>query len=286
MDASDLSHYSVYRTVIEQVMTGTESLPSLPSITLKVRQEISNPNTTNRRLVAIIEKDPALCALIIKNVSNPLFNTAAKPKDLEGILSILGMSRLNEIVMLHSVKSLYTMKNPQLKALYQSAWNRLITKATMSGVIAKLIRFPDAGQVMVTSLLTEVGTLAVLSALNQVDTVPDRATYIRLCREYSKSLGIIMLNKWGMTGVYVDVLKGIGQWSLSESDKMELVDVINLGLYQSILWQQSGDDLPDIEDIAAFHKMPAMVKEVKENNILTALENRREDINQMVSILM
>lgn len=286
MATNDLSHYSVYRTVIEQVMRGTESLPSLPSITIKVRQELSSPNTTNRRLAEIIEKDPALCALIVKNASNPYFNTAAKPKDLEGILRILGMTKINEIVMLHSVKSLYTMRNPEIKSLYHLTWERLITKAIMSSVLANLLRFPGSDQIMVTSLLTEVGTLAVLSALNQVDNIPEPETYIRLCREYSMSLGVIILNKWGMNSTYVDALKKLGKWDLSQDDTIVLTDVLNLGLYQSILWQNSQHDLPPIHEIAAYNKLPTIFKDLQKSNILTVLENKRDEINEMLSILM
>lgn len=286
MQPKDLSHYSVYRTVIEQVMEGTESLPSLPSITIKVRNELVNPYTSNSKLAGIVEKDPALCALVIKSASNPLFNTASKPKNLEGTISLLGMGKLNDIVMLHSVKSLYIMRDPQLKTLYKLAWRRLITKATMSSLLAKTLKIPDADQVMITSLLTEVGTLAVLSALNNVPQTPDTQTYFRLCREYSKSLGVIILNKWGLGENYIKVIKNIGLWDKSEGDSIDVVDVINLGLYQSILWQKTEHDLPPLQDISVYKKLPPLVSNVHEDNILMILESRREMINRMVSVML
>ena len=40
------SHYELYRGVIAKVLNNQEDLPSLPAITLKIRQAINNPDTS------------------------------------------------------------------------------------------------------------------------------------------------------------------------------------------------------------------------------------------------
>ena len=285
MAHTNISNYSIYRTVINQVMEGTENLPSLPSLTLKIRRAIHDPNATAPKLAALIEQDPALCAMLMKYVSSPMYRTRQQPTTLEGVISILGMGTVDNVIMLHSVKSLFIMDKPQLKSLYTLAWKRLITKAATSTVVAEILKFHPADQIMISSLLTEIGTLAVLSALKDSEYIPDEETYFELCRQYSKSLGVILLKKWAVDESYVDILKQIGEWNKTPEPDLNAIDVINLGLYQAVVYLSPAANLPPITDLVAYRKLSEEYNEVDGYQRLKVLLDKQERLETVISSL-
>lgn len=286
MNEHELGHYSVYRTVIENVMHGQESLPSLPAQTLRIRNELINPNTDNDRLASLIESDPSLCALIMKHVNNPLFYRTMAPASLASAIARMGMEALDSVVMFHSVRSLYVMRNPALKQLYKLSWKRIITKAVLSQVLAKAIRFSNQNSILMSCLLSEIGSLSVLSALDREEFVLDENIYVRLCREYSKSLGIIILSKWGLHSPYVNTIRSLGQWGQERGPGLDVVDIINLGLYQAILRLQESPSLPPLQEIISYQHLPVGYQTMNDDQSLRILDDHQETIDNMLRDLI
>lgn len=252
------SDYSVYRDVINQLMSGNEQLPSLPSITFEIRRALEQPDISFLSLSKLITKDPSLSALLLKCASSPQFNTHLPPQNLLDVVRILGINQVERITMAHSIKSLFTIHSSQHKRLFIDAWNRIALKASVSTYIAKQLGViagtvtPD--HALLGSLLSEVGTLAVLSAFKKQQT-PELAVYVALCREYSKSLGIIMLKKWQVSDEYTGVIRQTGNWSGENPGPFNLSDIINLGLYHSLKIRKVGRNLPPINELTAFTKI-------------------------------
>lgn len=57
---SQSPNYNFYSIVISQVMRDQEQLPSLPSLTLKIRTAIADPNASGDSLAELISIDPSL----------------------------------------------------------------------------------------------------------------------------------------------------------------------------------------------------------------------------------
>lgn len=253
--------YSVYRDVVNQLMSGNEQLPSLPSITFEIRRALEQPDISFLSLSKLIAKDPSLSALLLKCASSPQFNANLPPQNLLEVVRVLGMNQVERITMAHSIKSLFTIHSSQHKRLFIDAWNRIALKASVSTYIAKQLGIaagivtPD--HALLGSLLSEVGTLAVLSAFKKQQT-PESAIYVALCREYSKSLGTIMLKKWQVSDEYINVIRQTGEWAANSAGPINLSDTINLGLYHSLKIRKLGKDLPAINTLAAYAKIPPL----------------------------
>ena len=275
------NQYEVYRSIIKKVLEDKEHLPSLPSLTMKVRQAIMSSNTTVETLAQLIGRDPALSALLMKSAASPLYRTVSQPNTLEGVISLMGMEAVGSVIMVHSVKSLFPMRKAALVKLFNLSWKRQITKASMSALIAKQLRYQPAEEALVASLLTEVGTLAVLSAFSSSDDIPDEETYFALCRDYSKSLGSILLIKWNVDKKLIDTVKNCGQWTKSTRGPMHLVDVINLALYHTVLRTQSNPDLPPWQQIAAYRKLSLSQNIIGENGELLLVSEHQDEIDEI-----
>lgn len=273
--------YSVYREVVAQLMAGDERLPSLPIITHEVRRTLDKPNASFVSLSRVIAKDPSLSALLLKYVSTAAVYHGTQPQNLLDVIRLLGFAQVQRITMVHTVKSLFAIHSSQHKRLFVEAWNRVAFKASVSTFVAKETHAVTPDHALLGSLLSEIGTLAVLSAFRKGQPVPDKETFIALCREYSKSLGVIMLKKWNVDEEYIRVIRGAGAWFATDGKVFNLTDVINLGLYYSLKLRQAAKDLPPVITLSAYEKLSEPVNALTPSGDLEMIVRRTAEIKSL-----
>lgn len=250
------SDYTVYREVVAKLMSGQEELPGLPTITLDIRTALTRPELPLTTLTSLIARDPSLSALLVKYACNGL-NGRETPQTLLDVVRLLGTEQVGRVTMLHSVRSLFTLHSAGHKRLFIEAWDRLILKSSTSSFLAKVFALPKVtpDHALLASLLSEIGTFAILSAFKTRSSIPTRDVYITLCREYSKSIGIIMLKKWAVDDAYVQVVRKAGDWKADAAEPFGLVDIVNLGLYHALKTKVSSNKLPPLQDLSAYGKL-------------------------------
>ncbi len=273
------TQYEIYRSIIKRVLDDNEGLPSLPTITLKIRQAIDNENTTVDTLAQLVSRDPALTALLMKCAASPLYRTVSQPTTIQGVISLMGMPAVGSVVMTHSLKSLFPIHNTALRKLFNHTWKRQITKGSMAALIGKKLYYHPAEEALTASLLSEVGTLAVLSAFSASKDIPSEETYFALCRDYSKSLGTILLTKWNVDKRLIDTVKNCGQWQYTEPGKTSLIDVINLALYQTVMRTKSNPNLPRLKDLAAYQKLLSPFNAIDKDGGLLIVSDHQDEID-------
>lgn len=275
--------YAVYRTVIKHVLSDSERLPSLPTITLRIRKAISDPNATAQSLAQLIGKDPALSALLIKSASSPLYRRAVAPKTLADVIALLGFANVNSLVMVHSVRSLFVLRSPVMKQLFNHTWQRLVVKTALASFFAQRFGYRPMDEAQMATLLSEIGSLAVLAALNENNHTPDPATYYKLCRHYSKSLGSVLLNKWNVDKSFVVVLKQSGHWEQTEGSNISLIDIVNLSIYHTVLLTNRNADLPALPSLAAYHKLSESQQQCSRSNCLAVVTEHKSEIQDFIN---
>ncbi|MDH4610061.1 HDOD domain-containing protein [Pseudomonas sp. BN102] len=279
------SDYSIYRRVVTQLMNGEEQLPSLPMITLDIRRALVDPNVTVARLKQVISKDPALSALLMKHASSIMFRSAQPPKTLEDVIRLLGLQEVDRITLVHSLKSLFTLHSAAHKQLFIGVWGRLTRQASISAVLARPLGFLSADHALLASLLSDVGELAVLSAFKDASQVPTPDVYARLCREYGKSLGVIVLKKWAVDDGYIDVVRSAGQWDAGSGSRVDLIDLVNLGLYHALRDEGRFAQLPPIVELAAYRKLAPPQDTLDAGGGLALVSAQQDAIQRMASLL-
>jgi len=287
---ASIAEYAIYRTTIDQIMQGDERLPSLPALTMQIRKASGDANITIPRLSGLIARDPSLVVQVMRYASSPIYRTQQPPKSLDDAIRLLGIPCVDNLVMLHSIKSLFIIQNPKLKKLFNVAWKRQTVKAAMSLFLARKLGINPADEALVASLLSEVGTLAILSALTEVANTPDLKTYYSLCRQYSKSLGSIILKKWSLGNHYTDVIKHCGDWQPHTSTNntlaaLNISDIINLALYHSIALANKHHNLPPLVQLEAFQKLPAPFNLTDKNGLLTLVSEHLGEIGRSAKTL-
>jgi HD-like signal output (HDOD) protein len=284
MDATQ-SDYSIYRQLVTQLMNDQEQLPSLPMLTLEIRRALARPEVSMALLVSLISRDPALSALLMKYASSALLRTRVAPKTLQDVLRVLGMQQVDRVVMLHSVKSLFVLHSAGHKSLFMDAWQRLTLKASICGFLARKVGQVPADHAVLASLLSEVGSLAVLSAFKGGDLLPTPARYYSLCQAYSKSLGVMLLKKWAVDDAYVDIVREAGNWALQRQRQVELLDLVNLSLFHVIRHANNAASLPALTSLAAYTKLNSEHNAVAADGSLALVSQHWDEIHALAAVL-
>jgi HD-like signal output (HDOD) protein len=278
--------YAEYQSALSQLLEHEAQLPLLPSIAQDIRHALARPDSCAHSLSKVIERDPQLSQLLLRYASSVMMSNHAAPQSVFEAARILGMAQLERVTMLHSVKSLFSGNTQAYTRLFAASWDRLITKASMSALIAKKVGQVAPDDALLGSLLSEVGTLAVLSTFKTgALPVPSPDVYVNLCREFAKSLGIALLQAWELDGDYQQLVRQVGNWQAAEHEPLGLIDVVNLGLYHSLKARMTANRLPPISHLVAYQKLPEKHSAITDTNELEIVVMHRDEIRAIADSL-
>ena len=280
---TDKNLEALYQEVLDIVLKDDVRLPSMPDIAMKVRAAIAKDSTTNVSLTAIIAKDPALTAYLVQAASSPIYRRSMPPRTLAEVVSLLGFAATNSLVMIHGTRNMVELKSPAAKKLFSYTWERLVVKTSVASFLAQRFKYRPVEQVQMAMLLTEVGSLAVLSTMLSTSETPDSEIYFQMCRQYSKQIGSAALRKWGVDQTVIDVLDDCGRWKETWEEKLNLVDIANLSLYYTVLMTTENPTLPDLESLAAYQKIPEDMRACSKPNWLDLITENNDEIQSIIS---
>lgn len=276
--------YAVYRELVTQLMQGQECLPSLPRLTLQIRTALQSDNVGSAELARLIALDPALSALLVKHASSAWYRQARAPQGLSGVIQLLGHRQVGSITMAHSLKSLFTLHSPAYQRLFREAWQRQVLKAGHCAALARSLGVAPE-HALLAGLLSEVGSLVLLSAFKDQQQPPSTEYYHRLCREFSRSLGVILLKRWAVDETFVMVIRQAGHWEASNGPQLDSLDLVNLVLHQLIGERDATAELPPLEALAAYAKLPPAHQLQNPPGHLWLFETHRDEAEELARSL-
>lgn len=280
------SDYVDYKSAVSALLSHPENFPRLPAITQNIREALVRSDSCANSLSKLIERDTELSQLLLRYASSVMMHNHMPPQTVFDVVRILGMAQVERITMLHAVKDLFRGNTQAYTRIFAASWDRLINKASMSALIAKKVGRVAPDYALLGSLLSEVGTLAVLSVFKSGDLpVPNSETYVNLCREFAKSLGIALLQDWKMDDEYLRLVKQVGNWQAGENEPFGLIDVVNLGLYHSLKARMTANRLPAITHLAAYQKLSAKHNAITDTNELELVVTNRDEIRAIADSL-
>lgn len=266
---------SIYRDLVAAMMRGEETLPSLPQLTLQIRSALSQPDTSQTELERLISRDPALAALLLKHASGALYRRARPAQSLRDAIDLLGLRQVGSITMAHSLKSLCVLRSPTYQRLYLEVWRGLVIKASTSAVLARELGGAAPETALLASMLTDIGKLVVLSAFMDNEAPVDVEQFKRLCRESARSLGVLLLKRWDVEAVYVDVARHAGDWQRDSGERLQLIDLVNLARYHVLPDHPS---LPPLAELPAYRKLAAPHNRLDARGRLALVAEQRDQV--------
>lgn len=98
---------------LHDLITGIQTLPSLPSMYREIRTKLQDPDVSIRDIAEIIESDPAMTARIIKIANSGFYSLKRKVTSAMDAASLIGLETLAALVLSKGLSSQF--ENTKLK---------------------------------------------------------------------------------------------------------------------------------------------------------------------------
>lgn len=280
------SEYASYRDVVSRLIKTPDQFPQLPSITQDIRQALVRTDISMAEAARLLSCDSVLSNILLRYASSVMMSHHMPPQNMFDVVRVLGMRQVERITLVHAIKSLFSGNTQAYTRIFAVAWDRLVQKAAASAFIAKKVGRVAPDYALLGSLLSEVGTLAVLAAFKSGQlAVPSADIYVSLCREFAKDYGALLLENWGVEAEYIQLIRRVGNWYMGENEPFGLVDVVNLGLYHALKARMTPQRLPPITNLAAYQKLSDKHNAITDTNELELVVVSRDDIRLIADSL-
>jgi HD-like signal output (HDOD) protein len=281
----DQEEYNLYREVIARLISGEDPLLELPAVTVEIRRALENMNTSAFSLSKLVAQDEALSDQLLRYASSVAVHSMMPPQNILDVVRILGMDQVGRITMVYTIKCLFTPQSAAHKRLFLAAWDRVILKASTAAFLAKSLGYVIPDHALLGSLMTEIGTLAVLSTFKPGQPLPTNELFIKLCREFAKPLGEMILDAWQIEPEYIELVRNTGNWKGRADQPFDLIDVVNLGLYHSLKARMVGRSLPALSELSAYRKLTHPKNFITDTNELEIVVIGRDIIKAIAESL-
>ena len=266
----------------KEFVSGQFSIPALPTIALKVKQAVQDPNMDMAKLGQVVSLDPPFTAFLINMANSPLFRGVANIDTLPNALGRIGLESTRNSAMIFAVRSLLRTRDPLCKKLLTLVWKQSRQVAALAFVIARHSKAADPNRALIAGMFHNVGMIPLLVKLTQQKhrekEIMDNWSQIT---RTANNIGARVLAYWGLEDDLIAVAKGARQWKLKQREP--LVDLVNLAIWHSLIGRSEFKQLPRLQELNYFKKHPMLETDASES--LLFVKEARQELEKMTQAL-
>ena len=151
---------------LKPLISRIQSLPSVPTLYLKIMEELRSPNATTKRVGEIIVQDPAMSAKILQLVNSAFFGLSKPVSDPLRAVHLLGLDTVRTLVL--SAHVFKQFDSAQMKGInLDELWHHGSIVGSFARQIARCEHSDEmtCGDAMMAGILHDVGQLILLANL-------------------------------------------------------------------------------------------------------------------------
>ncbi len=192
--------------MLQQKIVQCPDLPLLPAVALAVLKYTDNERIEIADLAAIIARDPALCAKLLRVVNSSMYGLNRQVTDITQAAALLGVQGVRTLIMGFSLVNVFQGKKSG-GFNHLQYWRRWMYAATAGREIASHVYPNRREECFVAALLMDIGVLALDRVLGE----RYRAAWDRISSH--TDLPLIETHMFGMDHAEVGQLLAM-QWKL------------------------------------------------------------------------
>lgn len=189
-------------------------LASPPAIYQKLDALISDPESSNEDIGALIKSDPSLTARLLKIVNTPYYGYAAKIDDITRAVMLIGTRELKMMVLATCVTEAFDGIPASMVDL-NDFWRHSMACALAAGIIAQHTNHTNPQQAVSAGLLHDIGFLVLCQAvpdltLRAVEATPEKPLHEAEVEVIGFDHGVVgatLIRKWGLPESLADIIE-------------------------------------------------------------------------------
>ncbi len=144
----------------EELVSGTESLLSMPEVYFRVRALVQDPDSGPADIADVISCDTGLSARFLRVANSAFFGMRGQVETVSRAVAIMGMQQAHDIVLATSVARAFSGVPSSLVDMEQF-WRSSVYCAIVSRMLAVRCDVLDSERLFVEGLLRDVGHLVM-----------------------------------------------------------------------------------------------------------------------------
>ena len=139
-------------------------IATLPEVTLGIIELVENPNSSAQDLNALIGRDPALSARVLKVVNSAFYGLPRQIGSINRAISLLGLNAVENIAIAASLAKLFRGGALCDRFDAKDLWSHSIAVATAAKLLAKEARMSSGDEAFLAGLMHDIGIMVELQS--------------------------------------------------------------------------------------------------------------------------
>ncbi|TPV92746.1 MAG: HDOD domain-containing protein [Myxococcales bacterium FL481] len=188
-------------------------LPLLPEVAQRVLGMAGDPSAGVADLARLINRDPSLCAHVLRAANSPWYCRGSKIVSIRQALAQLGAENLSQIAWTIAMGT-SLLRSHLFKAELDRWWAAALAASLVAKDIARSRR-SNVETAFLCGMMARIGRPVVYEALtllvDELELSPGVAVALAddLVRQYERPAGLMLVAKWNMPPAISDALQGL-----------------------------------------------------------------------------
>jgi len=224
---------TIENDIISAIASDQLVLPTLPEVSLRVREVAQDDNASVTDLSRVISNDAAISARIIKVCNSPLLRAAQPVENLNMAINRLGMGYSADLAVGLAMAQMFQATTDLIDARMREVWARSTDIAGICHVLAQSYTRLPTGQATLAGITHLIGVLPILRFAEENDhLLTDAATLDEVIAKLHPKLGTMILKAWDFSPELCDVPEQYLNFE-RRSEKADFVDLVTVANLQS-----------------------------------------------------
>jgi len=221
-------------TILRQI----RNVPSLPSVVVRIRQFLNDPDVSFDALAKVIEHDPGLTANILQLANSAYFGWSRRIKTVKEAITRLGTNRIFQMVLCMSVAPLVRKPIKGYDMDSESLWEYSFATAVCADRLTYVLKLRGSEEAFTAGLLHDMGKV-VLGTFVEVDDQPIKdivnfeglpfdAAERRVLGVDHAEVAAELLASWNLPEEVVSAARWHHQPAGAEGRHQQIVDIVHV----------------------------------------------------------
>jgi HD-like signal output (HDOD) protein len=240
-----------------EVSKGIVDLPCFPDVVVRIREALTDPSTTQDRMVALVNNEPRLAARLLQMANSAAFSPSGRRlTDLRSAITRLGYQVVQSAAVGYAVQQMkYAGPLRSIAKPLSDLWSECISVASVSQAVARRTTVsPD--EAFLTGLLHGIGRLYIMvRAVGHAVEFGDDGSFLDLVSDWHAPIGKAVLENWGFAE---EMCAAVGEQQDYERRWIrggELSDILIVSVVLAAAMKQPALPAGTAEDVSAFQHL-------------------------------
>ncbi|MGI5308550.1 HDOD domain-containing protein [Rheinheimera sp. WS51] len=224
------------QVIQQKLVDDTLTLPTLPDVALKVRQQTEMANVSLKSIADIISQDPALAARVVKVANSAFMGRSIKVSTLSQAVTRIGLTQIRNIVIAMALEQIFMTQDKALQDQLAWQWQRNIQITSIAVACLAFYNRQNQENVLLLDVITLAGLVHNIGALSLIqeislckDTLGDSRFLQHVSAKLAPTISEKILRSWHFHDDIIDVAVNWRQLK-PNADHVSYTDFIRLAM--------------------------------------------------------